>query len=314
VFFHSKQLVRSERTLTIPKKVIMIYSTWSFGQSLLIATLAAFAVDAAVINQCVSNGMFAMTFSDGPTLNIPALLTTLAAKKVKASFLFVTKYLTDPNVQSIVSSVTAAGHIVGLRAETDWNLLTMSSSDITTNIQRLAGVMAQFTGTKPIFYSLPADGYDARVVSAVEAAGMIIVAPNLDSMDYNNSATQILSAFSLAMSLQSNGGGNFISVQRDGVLASVQETGAIVDLIKSNGYQLVLLDACVGNVAPPTPTSFVTSTTSSVSGGSVSKTTTQAGTSGVSQQATSAGESTFASQFAVAQLVLGVIGMLLLTL
>jgi peptidoglycan/xylan/chitin deacetylase (PgdA/CDA1 family) len=266
---------------------------------------------ASVYNQCVNKGMFAMTWSDGPTLNIPALLTTLQAKNVKVSFHFVTKYLTDPNVQSIVQQTAAAGHLIGLRSETDWNLLTMSSADITSNIVRLAGVMAQFSGTKPTFIALPAGGYDSRVVAAVEAAGMIIVAPNLDSMDYNGDATQILNAFSLAISLQADGQGNFISVQRDGVLASVQDAGAIIDLVKSHKYQFVMLDACVGNVAPPAATTYVT-TTSTAAGGKTSTQTVSAG--GTVGQVTSAGESSFATQFAVAQLILGVIGMLLLTL
>jgi len=185
----------------------------------------------------------------------------------------------------------------------------MSSSDITSNLQRLAGVMSQFTGYKPTFVALPAGGYDARGVAAVEAAGFIIVNPNMDSMDYNASASQILNNFNLAITLQANGGGNFISVQRDGVLASVEETGHIIDLIRGHSYQMVMLDACVGNVAPPTPTTFVTSTKS----GTVVQT--QTTTSGPSPSALgSAGESNFATQFAIAQLVLGIVGMLLLTL
>jgi len=274
-------------------------------------------VNAAVINKCVSNGMFAMTFSDGPTLNIPALLTILASKNVKVTFHFVTQFLTDPNVQQIVASVAKAGHIIGLRSETTWNLLTMSSSDITSGVERLATVMSQFSGYKPIYMSLPAGGYDARGVAAVEAAGMIVVAPNLDSMDYNGDATSILNSFNLAMSLQADGGGNFISVQRDGVLASVQDTSAIIDLINSHKYQLVGLDACLGNVAPPTPTTFVTTTTSaSVKGSTTTQSSSNSSTTQANTvaQATSAGESSFATQFAVAQLVLGVIGMLLLTL
>jgi peptidoglycan/xylan/chitin deacetylase (PgdA/CDA1 family) len=274
-------------------------------------------VDAGVYQKCVTPGMWAMTFSDGPTLNIPTLLNTLSAKNVKVSFNFVTKYLTDPNVQAIVQSVAAAGHLVGLRTETDWNLMSMSTSDITSNLQRLATVMSQFTGYKPTFVSLPAGGYDARVVSAVEAAGFLIVAPNMDSMDYNGDASKIYNSFSLAITLVADGQGNFISVQRDGVPDSVAKTGDIIDLIKTHGYQFVKLDSCVGNVAPPTPTTYVTTTTSGTQTMTQTSTITNGGNNnnnnGTSSEK-SAAESNFATQFAIAQLVLGVIGMLLLTL
>jgi len=262
--------------------------------------------------------MFAMTWSDGPTLNIPELLTTLSQKNVKVTFSFVTQYLTDPNVQSIVQQAAAAGHLIGLRTEPSWNLLNMTSSDITSGIVRLAGVMAQFSGYTPTFMSLPVGGYNDAIVAAVEAAGMIIVEPNLDSMDYNTGATStsIFNNFNLALELQANGAGNFISVQRDAVIASVQEAGPIIDLIRSFQYQMVMLDACVGNVAPPAVTTFVT-TTSTTTGASSTKaasSTKSSSSSGTVGQVTSAGESTFATQFAIAQLILGVIGMLLLTL
>jgi peptidoglycan/xylan/chitin deacetylase (PgdA/CDA1 family) len=216
-----------------------------------ISIFAAFQVSAGVTTQCVQSGMFAMTFDDGPSDNISGLLSILDSRKIKVTFHFTTQYLTDPNVQATVKKVVSAGHLIGLRSENTWNLLNMSSDDITASVQRVANVMAQFAGYKPTFIRLPYGQYDDRVLAAVSAAGMIVTQQNLDSYDYNvTDPDKVYSNFQLALALQADAAGNYISVQHDAVKASVDATGKIIDLVLSKKYNMVRLDACVGKVPP----------------------------------------------------------------
>jgi peptidoglycan/xylan/chitin deacetylase (PgdA/CDA1 family) len=207
---------------------------------------AAIGVNAAIMNSCVSAGMFAMTFDDGPAQYTNQLLDILAQKNVKVTFHFVTQYLTDPTVLATIQRAASEGHYIGLRSETTWNLMTMSSEEITSEVKRTANVMAEFTNVVPKVIRLPYKGYDDRVRLAVEAAGVTITEQSMDSYDYTGDAAKIYNAFKIALSLYADGKGKFISIQHDGVQGSVATTPQIIDLILSKNYRLVKLDECVG--------------------------------------------------------------------
>jgi peptidoglycan/xylan/chitin deacetylase (PgdA/CDA1 family) len=190
--------------------------------------------------------MFAMTFDDGPATYTNQLLDILSEKQAKVTFHFVTQYLADPTVLSTIQRAASEGHYIGLRSETTWNLMTMSSEEITSEVKRTANVMAEFTGVVPKVIRLPYKGFDDRVRVAVEAAGLTITEQTMDSYDYTGDAAKIYNAFKIAISLYADGKGKFISIQHDGVQGSVATTPQIIDLIKSKGYRLVKLDECVG--------------------------------------------------------------------
>jgi len=101
---------------------------------------------AKIVTQCVQSNVFAMTWDDGPAQYTKQLLDILSQKDVKVTFHVVTRYLTDPNVQSLIRQIANAGHLIGLRAEASWNLLSMSDEQITSGIVRQAGVLARFIG------------------------------------------------------------------------------------------------------------------------------------------------------------------------
>jgi len=221
------------------------------NSSLLLTTassllLAASSANAAVMNTCVSAGMFAMTFDDGPAQYTNQLLDTLASKNVKVTFHFVTQYLTDPTVLATIQRASSEGHYIGLRSETTWNLMSMSSDEITSECKRTASVMSEFTGVTPKVIRLPYKGFDDRVRLAVEAAGLTITEQSMDSYDSTGDSTKIYNAFKIALSLYADGKGKFISIQHDGVQGSVSAAPQIIDLILSKGYRLVKLDECVG--------------------------------------------------------------------
>lgn len=209
--------------------------------------LATFqAAEGKVINQCTQRGMYAMTWDDGPAQYTSQLLETLDAKKVKATFHVTTSYLTDPSIQAMIQRIAGAGHLIGLRTESHWNLFQMSDDQIRAGVARQANVLSSFIGYFPKFIRLPYNGYDQRVLSAIESTGLIVTTHNLETYDYDNDGGRTLTAVKLALSLSGKGQGAFISVQHDGVQQSVGIAGKVIDQIMASGYKLVKLDQCLG--------------------------------------------------------------------
>ena len=210
-----------------------------------LALLLPFAA-ARIRNQCVQRGMYAMTWDDGPSTNTNELLAILREKDVKATFHVTTQYITDPQIQSMIQRIAAAGHLIGLRAEASWNLMSMTDEQIKAGLTRQANVLAQFIGYVPKFIRLAYNGFDNRVLAAVEDTGLVVTQQNLETYDYSNDGQKTYQAVNLALSIVARGGGAFIAVQHDGVQQSVGVTPKVIDLIKNAGYSFVKLDECLG--------------------------------------------------------------------
>jgi peptidoglycan/xylan/chitin deacetylase (PgdA/CDA1 family) len=213
--------------------------------SVVVACLAC-VVNGEMVSKCQSAGMFAMTWDDGPAEYTGQLLDIASKKGVRFTFHLTTQFLTDPNVQSMVKKIAAAGHLIGIRTEPSWDLFAMTPDQIKSAIARSGNVMANFIGYYPRFLRVPYKGWNNDILAAIEATGLIVTQHNLETYDYTGDADRIFNAFSLSMSLKSPGTGNFISVQRDSIANSVGVTAKIIDAIKANGYKLVTLDQCVG--------------------------------------------------------------------
>lgn len=215
-------------------------------QSLLGLLLLVSVADGRIINQCVSRGHYAMTWDDGPAQFTGQLLDTLDAKKVKATFHVTTAFLTDPSVQSMIQRIAGAGHLIGLRTEAHWDLFKMSDEQIRAGVARQANVLSSFIGYFPKFIRLPYNGFDQRVLAAIESTGLIATTHNLETYDYNNDGVKTLNAVKLSLSLVGKGQGSFISIQHDGVQQSVGIAGKVIDAVRGAGYKLVKLDECMG--------------------------------------------------------------------
>lgn len=201
---------------------------------------------AMVLNHCKTAGMIALTFDDGPSENTIELLDLLQSKGVRATFHLTTQHLTDPAVQDSLFEITSAGHLIGLRTETRWDLLKMSDKQIRTEFARHANIMASFIGYYPKFVRLPYGGYDDRVLKAVESTGAVVTTHNLETYDYTNDGNRVVNAVQLATSLLAPGAGSFIVVQHDGVQQSVAVSGKVIEVAQKAAYKLVTLDACLG--------------------------------------------------------------------
>lgn len=213
--------------------------------ALAIALVSFGLAEAKIQTRCTQNGMYAMTWDDGPAQYTSQLLDILSSKGVKATFHITTQYITDPNIQAMVQRIAAGGHLIGLRTEADWDLFNMSDDQIRAGIARQANVLNSFIGYVPKFIRLPYNGFNDHILRVVESTGLIVTNYNLDTYDYTNDGSRTLNAVKLALNLKGKNY-SFISIQHDGVQQSVAITPKIIDAVKAAGYKFVKLDECLG--------------------------------------------------------------------
>jgi peptidoglycan/xylan/chitin deacetylase (PgdA/CDA1 family) len=204
-----------------------------------------------VISLCKKPGMFAMTFVGGPSILTGNVLDALEQRKVKASFIPVISHLNDVSIVANLQRAAQDGHLIGLCLEQSLNSTAMRGptdastsnyADLLKAVDERASIVQGYIGYKPRFLSIP--DYTAWGVDALDA----IVKHGYVITTYDYRDTDILRNFkSVLDTLSPNTKGAFISVQRDGVAASVNQTGAIIDYIIEKGYRLVMLDECVGS-------------------------------------------------------------------
>lgn len=230
---------------------VLFLTAFTFGSAL---------VRGGVIDRCVDTGVLAITIDDGPAQFTSEAVDKLAGTGANVTFHFTTQYLTDPNVQFVIQKAAKAGHLIGLRSETTWDLKSMDTETIKSEFVRVSNVMAQFTGYAPKLVRLPYKSYDDRILAAIESAGFTVTTHNIDSYDVSaGSSSSVLNAYKLAISLKAAGTGSFISLQHDAIQGSMQALPDIVAFAKSKNYKLIRLDECVGlgnttkNATEPVP-------------------------------------------------------------
>lgn len=251
--------------------------------SSLFATGLLFAstlTQAAIINKCHNNGVFAITFDEGPSVNnTDKILKVLASKNVKASFHVITQFFNDPTVTGLVKRLANEGHLVGYRTEPTWDLSTMSDQQLEGNLTTAIKLVSDVAGKTVFFVRTPFNGTSDHQISVINAAGFIVTQHNLDSYDYDLSVN-IANKYKAVLDSASSDKNSFISVHRDFTSLPIDELGPAIDLVLSKGYRFVLLDECVSGgkpaittsptPGPPTPTlsssSTETVTTAGVNG------------------------------------------------
>lgn len=214
-----------------------------FIQPLLLVAAVLASVEAKIYQQCTRDGMFALTFDEGPGPSTRKLLQVLDEKDVKVTFHFSMQNIMDPNVQSLIATCAKKGHMIGLRTSVDPNMDPQAAKAF---IARQANVLGNFIGYTPKFLRLPYGKSSDKVAALCEQMGMVVTSFNIETYDYNKSGSQVLGAIKLALSLKGRGSGSFISVQRDAVQSSVAVTGDMISAIKAAGYKIVTLDQCLG--------------------------------------------------------------------
>ena len=157
------------------------------------ATPALAATSQIIYQGSTSNKVVALTFDDGSDgYYIQSILNTLSANNVKATF-FLTGQGAENHPQAI-KNIVAAGHDIGNHSYNHPDFTTVSTTEMTNQLNRTETIIANLTGksTKP-FFRAPFGSYNSTVLQTVGNAGYTYTFQwTIDSLDWTgNSATDI---------------------------------------------------------------------------------------------------------------------------
>jgi peptidoglycan/xylan/chitin deacetylase (PgdA/CDA1 family) len=212
---------------------------------------------ADVPNKCAIDGVFAMTFDEGPPSKPSAVLSTLSKNKIPATVHVVTKYLKVSSVESNLDAAFDQGLLIGLRFATDKNPTDMSAKELKQELLDSSEAIFKVIGKYPKFLRFGAGQANDQAIKIASELGFIVTTWNIDSYDYDSSRTakQIIDAYVDKVKLLSNNKTSFIGLHRDTADVSIygkDETilPTIVKNMTAAGFQPVSLDKCLGVTSP----------------------------------------------------------------
>lgn len=206
--------------------------------------------------QCVSAGMFALTFDDGVFEYTSELLDLLDKNSVKASFFInANNYadLTEAPYPSILKRMDQAGHFIGSHTYSHLSLTSLDSAGIFDQMSRNDDVFLSILGKRPTYMRPPYSDSNDAVKSALASFGFKgSVLWNLDSLDatnvnLSNEIDIAKTIFQTALDSSDSASSSFISLMHDPVRTTVEQLVQwAITTVRAKGYRLVAMDECLG--------------------------------------------------------------------
>ncbi|TYB50336.1 polysaccharide deacetylase family protein [Nonomuraea sp. PA05] len=161
---------------------------------LAVTATSALAADRTQAAADCSGGYVGLTYDDGPNAgNTANLLNALTSNGLRA-----TMFNTGQNAQNnqgLVRAQRDAGMWIGNHSWSHPHLTQLSSSQMTSELQRTQQVIQQATGTAPRLFRPPYGETNATLRSVEQQLGLTEVLWDVDSQDWNGASTaQIVQA------------------------------------------------------------------------------------------------------------------------
>jgi len=228
-------------------------------KSILLVAAAAIASANAKINsydRCVQNGMFALTFDDGPSLEYTEkVLDVLKKHDVKASFFVNGKncvdVATNAKAQELLRRELAEGHVIASHTYTHPadGITKLNDEQLTYEMKTLNDLLFQVVGVIPAFFRPPLGEFNAQNEVVLENLGFTAnIIWNLDSNDWKdvkiNNATQ---NYIDKLDKASPETKSFIALNHDiQKFTATKNLDIVIPIIKRKGYRFVTVDECLG--------------------------------------------------------------------
>ncbi|KAF9896894.1 hypothetical protein BX616_006546 [Lobosporangium transversale] len=262
----------------------MKISTFVSCSALFMASMvAAGAYDEPTrIDTCKMPGVVAYTFDDGPGPYNAALLATLKAKGVVASFFVIGEMVAQYG--DALPKIMADGHQLASHTFNHRNLDSLSASEIQKEISDTSDIMFKYANVRPRYMRAPEGRCDSEVCKqTMKDLGLVVSHWNADTHDWKFTKSSDPVTDSMKEIRDRIGNSNpatdsFIILQHEIHKFSVDSlTAVLIDFVKSKGYRFVTMEECIGEksyldgsvvppVVPPATGSSVLPTPSGVPG------------------------------------------------
>ncbi|MDR1564140.1 MAG: polysaccharide deacetylase family protein [Oscillospiraceae bacterium] len=177
--------------------------------------------------------LIALTFDDGSCSYTDTLLSTLAAKDVKATFYIVGS--TSQYYKPQLLATYNAGHQIGNHTWTHSSLTTLNQAQMLSEINQTSDLIYEVTGTRPNTYRPPNLAIDSNVLNTFSS--MAAIGCSLDSQDWTGISTQAIID-------------RIVNGAQDGDIVLLHEiqpntiaaVGSIIDGLRAKGFGFVTVN------------------------------------------------------------------------
>ncbi|KAJ3049047.1 Carbohydrate esterase 4 protein [Rhizophlyctis rosea] len=200
---------------------------------------------ARVYSQCNNPNQIAITFDDGPYQYTQELLNLFNSRNAKLT-LFVNglNWACIYDRADVLRSAYNQGHQIGSHTWSHSDLVTLSQSQLESEISRVDTALAKILGAKPTHMRPPYGSYNQNVVDTVGRFGYTSV----DMWTFDSGDTQGLNVDQQFQRYQSSRSdvGN-IALNHDVQQPTVQQLAPrILDWAQGRGLQIVTIGTCLG--------------------------------------------------------------------
>ncbi|KAF9571868.1 hypothetical protein EC968_010596 [Mortierella alpina] len=236
------------------------------------------------VEKCVTPGVVAYTFDDGPAEYNDQLLAVLKKKNVKATF-FVLGQMVALNTQQAgaLKKILADGHQLASHTYTHGDLSTMTVAQMQSEISRTSDIIFTHSSVRPRYMRAPYGSCTEACLKVMADLGLVVSYWNVDTNDWQHkNETDPLVATSKSMAeinskIVTNSDpkrDSFIVLQHELEKFSVEHLAdTVIDAVLKAGYRFVTMDECIGipaylpgsNVTSTTPTPAATTATTGTS-------------------------------------------------
>ena len=197
----------------------------------ILAAIAACSLLIFPVRAAETTKYVALTFDDGPSGRYTRrLLDGLLEREVKATFLLCGYRIKD--YPDITQRIFDEGHEIGYHGYTHNNMKNMSRREIAAELMDTQALLPE--GCQPVFLRPPGGCCSDAVRQVAEARQLAVLNWSVDPRDWATSDTG-----AVERAVLKNVKDGDIVLLHDMTVSSVQAALDIVDVLKSQGYQLV---------------------------------------------------------------------------
>ena len=160
------------------------------------------------------------------------LIDILGKYDVKATFFVVGQWV-DKYPES-VKALSDAGHEVMNHSNDHAHFSSLSSEQITANINACSDKIEAITSVRPTLFRAPYGEYDDNVIAAVEGMGIHAIQWDVDSLDWKD-----LSAAEITSRVESKVAPGSIVLFHNAALHTPEALPGIIEYLLSQGYTIV---------------------------------------------------------------------------
>ncbi|KAI6359417.1 hypothetical protein MCOR25_007072 [Pyricularia grisea] len=210
----------------------------------------------AGIYDCVSNGVMALTFDDGPFIYTETILDILKSYNAKATF-FITgnnihKGAIDTHWASVIQRMAAEGHQIASHTWSHQNLTALTNAQRQDQMVKNEMAFRNILGYIPTYMRPPFSECDTACETQLKKLGYHITYFDLDTADYLNDSPLLIqnskNNFDNAVNGQVVSQSDFLVISHDIHEQTAHNlTAYMLERMKTLGYQAVTVGDCLGD-------------------------------------------------------------------